>query len=105
EVAGKTGTAEVPPRPPHSWFVAFAPADDPQIAVAVLVENGGDGERAALPIARTLIEAHLGVEGRSVPDNQRPAVPQGAPDIQDILPEELQESLPEGIPGDPFSEN
>lgn len=59
EVAGKTGTAEVPPRDPHSWFIAFAPAGDPKIAVAVLVENGGDGEKAALPIARTMIEGYL----------------------------------------------
>lgn len=58
-VAGKTGTAEVPPRAPNSWFIAFAPAGDPQIAVAVLVENGGDGEDAALPIARELIQAAL----------------------------------------------
>ena len=59
EVAGKTGTAEVPPRDPHSWFISFAPADDPEIAVAVLVENGGDGEKAALPIARTMMESYL----------------------------------------------
>jgi peptidoglycan glycosyltransferase len=59
EVAGKTGTAEVPPRDPHSWFIAFAPANDPEIAVAVLVENGGDGEKAALPIAKTMMESYL----------------------------------------------
>lgn len=58
-VAGKTGTAEVPAGAPNSWFIAFAPADDPRIAVAVLVENGGDGEKQALPIARAMIEAYL----------------------------------------------
>lgn len=63
EVAGKTGTAEVPPKAPHSWFISFAPADDPKIAVAVLVENGGDGEKQALPIARRILEAHLKSSG------------------------------------------
>ena len=38
---GKTGTAQDGNRPPHVWFMAFAPADDPQVAVAVIVENGG----------------------------------------------------------------
>jgi penicillin-binding protein A len=63
EVAGKTGTAEVPPLAPNSWFMAFAPADDPRIAVAVLVENGGDGEKAALPIVRLLLEEYLRRDG------------------------------------------
>lgn len=59
-VAGKTGTAEVGGgRPPHAWFVGFAPAEKPQVAVAVLVENGGSGGRAAAPLARILLEAAL----------------------------------------------
>jgi len=59
EVAGKSGTAENPQGAPHSWFVAYAPANNPEIAVAVLVENGGDGEDASLPIARELLISHL----------------------------------------------
>lgn len=65
EVAGKTGTAEAPPREPHSWFVSFAPAEDPEIAVAVMVENGGvigpegDAATPAIPIAQDLMEAYL----------------------------------------------
>ncbi|MGI8858536.1 MAG: peptidoglycan D,D-transpeptidase FtsI family protein [Rubrobacteraceae bacterium] len=65
EVAGKTGTAEAPPREPHSWFVSFAPADDPQIAVAVMVENGGeisaegDAATPSIPIAQDLMEEYL----------------------------------------------
>ena len=47
EVAGKTGTAETgQDTAPHAWFVSFAPADDPKIAVAVIVENGGSVEHA-----------------------------------------------------------
>jgi peptidoglycan glycosyltransferase len=66
-VAGKTGTAQQGPgRPPHAWFTAFAPADDPQVAIAVVVEDGGglgdaaSGGRLAAPIARQVIEAVLG---------------------------------------------
>ncbi|VBB07937.1 Hypothetical protein LUCI_3202 [Lucifera butyrica] len=53
-VAGKTGTAENPHGRPHAWFIGFAPAEDPQIAVAVIVENAGYGGDAAAPIARQL---------------------------------------------------
>jgi peptidoglycan glycosyltransferase len=59
-VAGKTGTAEnVPGRPTHAWFICFAPAADPQVAVAVLVENGGTGGSTAAPIAKSVMEAVL----------------------------------------------
>ena len=43
----------------HAWFVAFAPFDEPQIAVAVIVENGGSGSRVAAPIARTIMDSYL----------------------------------------------
>jgi peptidoglycan glycosyltransferase len=63
-VAGKTGTAEQGPgKPPNAWFTAFAPADDPQVAVAVVVEDGGtlgdaaSGGRIAAPIAKKVMEA------------------------------------------------
>jgi len=66
QVAGKTGTAQhIEDGPPHAWFTAFAPADNPKIAVAVVVENGGDagneatGGKVAAPIARQVIEAVL----------------------------------------------
>ena len=61
QVAGKTGTAEVENGEPHAWFAAFAPADDPQVVVAVLVENAGTGGSIAAPIARQVIAAALGV--------------------------------------------
>jgi peptidoglycan glycosyltransferase len=54
-IAGKTGTAENPQGPAHSWFIGFAPAPDPDLAVAVLVEHGGYGSSHAAPIARELI--------------------------------------------------
>lgn len=64
-VGGKTGTAQDGNRLPHVWFMAFAPAEDPQVAVAVIVENGGDagadatGGAVAGPIAREVMEAVL----------------------------------------------
>lgn len=59
EVAAKTGTAETTGGQPHSWFIAFAPADDPKIAVATLIENGGEGNKQALPVAKQMIESYL----------------------------------------------
>lgn len=58
-MAGKTGTTEVtrPAAFPHAWFAGWAPADRPQIAVVVLVENGGVGGLVAAPIARAIVDA------------------------------------------------
>jgi peptidoglycan glycosyltransferase len=64
KVAGKTGTAEVADGAPHSWWITFAPADDPRIAVCAMVENGGEGDDAALPIADQVMEAYLKGRGR-----------------------------------------
>jgi len=65
-VAGKTGTAQnAVGADPHAWFIGFAPAEDPQVAVAVLVENGGNagseatGGRVAAPIAKAVMQAVL----------------------------------------------
>ncbi|WP_138430556.1 penicillin-binding protein 2 [Fodinibius saliphilus] len=59
QVAGKTGTAQNPHGQDHGWFISFAPLNDPQIAVAVLVENGGYGSISAAPIASLMIEQYL----------------------------------------------
>jgi penicillin-binding protein 2 len=62
-VAGKTGTAEVggPDTQPHSWFAAYAPANDPEIAIAVIVENAGEGTTVAAPLTRQVVEAYYGL--------------------------------------------
>ena len=72
QIASKTGTAEhgSDPRntPPHAWYIAFAPAQNPKIAIAVIVENGGDralaatGGSVAAPVARAVLDA--GLQGR-----------------------------------------
>lgn len=65
-VAGKTGTAQsASDRPPYAWFTSFAPADDPRVAVAVVIEEAGEntdisGGRLAAPVARAVMEAVLG---------------------------------------------
>jgi penicillin-binding protein 2 len=68
QVAGKTGTAQVVAldkgkgdraTQDHAWFVAYAPADDPKVAVAVLIEHGGHGGSAAAPLASKVIKADL----------------------------------------------
>ncbi len=59
DIAGKTGTVQNPHGKDHSTFIAFAPADNPQIALAVYVENAGGGGRFAAPIASLIIEKYL----------------------------------------------
>ena len=59
EVCGKTGTVQNNNSPDHSVFIAFAPKDDPQIALSVYVENGGQGARAGAAIAGLMIEKYL----------------------------------------------
>ena len=74
DISGKTGTAQVVGRKedekpdeqvvashlkPHAWFVAFAPSEDPKIAVSVIVEHGEHGASTAAPIARELIRTYL----------------------------------------------
>lgn len=58
-ICGKTGTAQNPHGEDHSIFIAFAPMDNPKIAIAVYVENGGWGSTWAVPIASLLIEEYL----------------------------------------------
>ncbi|MCQ2559458.1 MAG: penicillin-binding protein 2 [Clostridia bacterium] len=66
-VAGKTGSAENSTGDTHAWFVGFAPADNPQIAVAVIVENGGGGGKIAAPIAAEIIGKYLALKAGSNP--------------------------------------
>jgi penicillin-binding protein 2 len=90
EIAGKTGTAQVVEMKggayvkseqlayfnrDHAWFVAYAPVQNPQIALVTLVEHGGHGGDAAAPLAKKVIEKY--VELRSRPAGQQQARIQG----------------------------
>ena len=58
--AGKSGTAQLGgSSAPHSWFIGFAPVDDPEIAIAIVVERGGRGGERAAPLAGALMRAYL----------------------------------------------
>ena len=56
DICGKTGTAQNPHGLDHSWFVSFAPKDNPKIAMCVFVENAGYGAAVAGPITRRILE-------------------------------------------------
>jgi penicillin-binding protein 2 len=60
-VAGKTGTAESGQEKPHAWFAGYAPADNPEIAIAVLVEHSGEGSTFAAPLLRKVVETYFGI--------------------------------------------
>jgi penicillin-binding protein 2 len=94
KIAGKTGTAQVVTvkqnestkhknaderKRDHAWFIAYAPAEDPKIAVAVLVENGGFGATAAAPIGRKVLDAYLEPDDVPGGETKKPATPAPAP--------------------------
>jgi penicillin-binding protein 2 len=60
-VAAKTGSAEDPPRKrPHAWFICYAPFENPEIAIAVISEQGGHGATGAAPVARAILDVYFG---------------------------------------------
>ncbi len=61
QVAGKTGTAEAPPGNSHAWFVGYAPANQPEIAIAVILEHGGEGSAVSAPLFRRLVELYYDI--------------------------------------------
>lgn len=64
-VAGKTGTGQNPHGEDHAWFMCFAPADEPLVALAVIVENAGHGSTQAAPLARRWLEAYFHPESEN----------------------------------------
>jgi penicillin-binding protein 2 len=61
-VAGKTGTAEVPPKQDYAWFAAMAPADQPRYVVVAIIEQGGHGATTAAPVVRRILEGLFGLD-------------------------------------------
>ena len=61
EAAGKTGTAQYyGNKKTHAWYIAYAPYDDPEIALAIIIEGGGEGHAAAVPVAKEALEWYFG---------------------------------------------
>ena len=59
--AGKTGTAQVGGgKDPHAWFTVFAPYENPEIVLTILIENGGGGDKTAVPVAKEILKWYFG---------------------------------------------
>jgi penicillin-binding protein 2 len=72
-VAGKTGTAQNPHGDNHAWFCAFAPADNPVVAISCIVENAGHGGSVAAPLVGKMIEHYL--KSRGIIEDSLPTPP------------------------------
>ncbi|NOZ06189.1 MAG: penicillin-binding protein 2 [Chloroflexi bacterium] len=103
-IAGKTGTAEFPGRrdregnlPTHAWFTAFAPFQNPQIAIVAFVYGGGEGSAVSVPIARKILQAYFQAHPLSGSEGSAPGTPPastgGAP------PPSAPSPTPAGQPG------
>jgi penicillin-binding protein 2 len=64
-VAGKTGTAQNVGELPHSWFVGYLPADEPEIAIVAMIENSGEGSQFAAPLFRQVAALYYGLEDKA----------------------------------------
>jgi penicillin-binding protein 2 len=63
KVAGKTGTAEAPPRDDHSWYASWAPYNKPKLVVVAMIEHGGFGAQAAAPTVKKIYQAYFHPKG------------------------------------------
>ena len=70
-VAGKSGSSETGRGTTHSWFACYAPAEKPEVAMAVLIEEGGEGSMAAAPVTRRVLEAYFGIQSKPLPPAPR----------------------------------
>jgi penicillin-binding protein 2 len=96
-VAGKTGTAESggPETIPHSWFGSYAPADNPEIAIVVIVEKVGEGSTFAAPMTRQVVEAYYGLPLTPLPAAAMEGYETPTPPAPDAT-EEITTTIPEG---------
>lgn len=78
-VAGKTGTAESGRRNPHAWFAAYAPVEDPEIAIVAIVEHSGEGSEHAAPLVRKVVEAYFEIEPAPTPAPGSTPTPEPTP--------------------------
>ena len=62
KAAGKTGTAQNPHGEDHAWFIGYAPADNPEISIAIVVENAGHGGAVAAPMSREFYKGYFDLD-------------------------------------------
>jgi penicillin-binding protein 2 len=79
ELAGKTGTAENPHGRTHAWFCGYGPFEKPEIAIIVMVEEGGFGGTTAAPLAKQLFDSYFNPEPEQKPIPQQKPSPQKTP--------------------------
>ncbi len=79
EIAGKTGTAENSQGADHGWFVAYGPFNNPDVVVAVIVEQGGFGSLSAVPIGRRILEAVFDIPGQLMVESKTNETEPAAP--------------------------
>jgi penicillin-binding protein 2 len=73
--AGKTGTAESGQENPHAWFAGYVPADQPEIAIAAIVEYSGEGSAYAAPLFRKVAEAYFDIQVEATPTPEATSTP------------------------------
>ncbi|MEX2641583.1 MAG: penicillin-binding protein 2 [Balneolales bacterium] len=101
EVAGKTGTAQNPHGEDHGWFVSYAPFDNPEIVVAVLIENAGYGSISAAPVGSLLMEQYFDGEIKRnwileyVLNFQPRSSDETEADIEEVIEEEMEAGVEE----------
>ncbi len=92
-VAGKTGTAQNPHGEDHAWYIAFAPYENPELAIAVIIENGGGGGAVAAPIAEQCMEYYF--YGKILPRNvQKKDTVNVTDSLQNVMPIDLNSIAP-----------
>lgn len=101
-VAGKTGTGQKKGYDDFALFACFAPADKPQIAVVVVIEQGGMGSSAAAPVARRILETYFHLPAiKAAPARSSPSpAPETAAPIEVPAPPAAEEPVPEDIPAE-----
>jgi penicillin-binding protein 2 len=103
-IAGKTGTAEfgetddLGARDTHAWFTCFAPFDEPEIAISVVIEAGGEGSVVSVPVADEILRAWLELTGKRPRGKILAKNPLPAPNEDGIIPAASPEASPQASP-------
>jgi penicillin-binding protein 2 len=103
-IAGKTGTAEfgepddLGARDTHAWFTCFAPLDNPEIAVSVVIEAGGEGSTYAVPVADAMLRGWFELTGKRARGKVLGTSPMAIPGVDQATPAATPAASPEASP-------